>query len=226
MSAPTSTRNRHRKLRLVRLQKKNKNSCGRELFVERWTTKKTAAPVERPRYVKLAKLRLRFWRSRCRCGSRFRRSYRRLGGCSSWSARRTRARSGRAASWLRRCRNTRLGVVCSHDCRCNVHRLCRPQNRILLSADIQHQRERIFLGVLVENGQHLLPDAVHDLLLLLLRITLGVFEDTVQLLLFRIDLLRQVVAGFLVQLLALGAVLGFKIVDFFAQAIDLGLLGF
>ena len=118
---------------------------------------------------------------------------------------------------LGRSGNAGLGVVGLHHGLGDIHRAGRPQNRARLAGDIQNHREAILLGILVQNLDQLLADAVGNLVLLRLDVRVRIFVIALQQLLLGVDLLQQLATGLVVQLVALGVELLLQLVNFLVQ---------
>ncbi len=91
---------------------------------------------------------------------------------------------------------------------------------------IQDHAVAVVAGVLHDERRHLGEDFISDLALLALEIFLRVLGGAIETLLLGLDLLHQLVARFVIQLVLLGIELLLEAVDFVGQALQFVLLGF
>src|SRR5208337_3508287 len=101
------------------------------------------------------------------------------------------------------------------------HRAARP-----LLGGIEDHAVAAVAGILHDEWRHAGEDLISDFALLALEIFLRVLGGAIETLLLDFDLLDQLVARFLIQLVLLGVQLLLEAVDFVGQALQLVLLGF
>src|SRR5581483_1990140 len=154
---------------------------------------------------------------------RFRRRSGRLGGCARGPGRASRSRrsgSGRSHAGLR--------VVSFHDSLGDIHGVAEWNHWTLRPGRRRVQKDAVAVigRIFLDDGRHLLQDALGNFILLRLRLFTGVLHIAVQRLLLGLDLLHQVIARIVVQLVALSIELFLERFDLIVLALQLSLLGF
>ena len=88
-------------------------------------------------------------------------------------------------------------IVELHDFGGDIHVRSRPQHRRLRVADVQHHRKAILRGVLFDHRHHLIPEVLHELLVLFVQVGLGILGFALQAGIAGIDVAHQLGTGFL-----------------------------